>query len=112
MTACPLQALEFTVASWDTDLRAVVFFLAVSQLFGSGSAPLNFTRFPEFCCRALAALFAIPAVHCVDYVIVVELVATIAEAFVCWRCFADLCGWDVPDAKSRLLPSSSEPWVP
>ena len=100
VTACPWQALDFTIASWDFDLQMIVFFLAVTQLFGSGNAPLNFTRFPEFCCRALAALFAIPAVHCVDDVIVLELLRNIASGFGCWRKFADLCGWDVPDSKS------------
>ena len=46
VTADPNQALDFTVVSWDTDIRSVVFFLAVTQLFGSGNAPLNSTRFP------------------------------------------------------------------
>ena len=82
VTADPLQALDFTVLSRDTDLQCLVFFLAVTQLFGSGNAPLNFTRFPELCCRALAALFAIPAVHCVDDVLVIELLSTIAEGLV------------------------------
>ena len=61
--------------------------------------PLNFTRFPEFGCRALAALFVIPAVHCVDDVIVIELMSLIDLGFSVWRKFADLCGWDVPDSK-------------
>ena len=100
VTADPLQAIDHTIVSWDTDSSRVVFFLAVTQLFGSGNAPLNFTRFPEFCCRALGALFAIAAVHCVDDVIVIDLLSNIADGFACWRKFADLCGWDVPDSKS------------
>ena len=32
--ACPLQALDFTVATWDPVLAMQVFFIAVSQLFG------------------------------------------------------------------------------
>ena len=43
VTACPLQALQFVVASWDTDRQSQVFFMAATQLFGSGNAPLNFT---------------------------------------------------------------------
>ena len=100
VTADPNQAQDFAVVSWDTDRNCRVFMLAVTQLFGSGNAPLNFTRFPEFCCRALAALFAIPAVHCVDDVIVIELASLIDLGFSSWRRFADLCGWDVPDSKS------------
>ena len=89
--------LEGLVASWGAGRLVPVFFFAVSQMFGSGSAPLNFTRYADFCCRALAALFAIPATHCVDDVIVFEIMRTIMNAFVCWRAFADLCCWDVPD---------------
>ena len=100
VTSDPNQALDFVIASWDADRHCQVFFMAVTQLFGSGSAPLNFTRYADFCVRALAAIFAIPATHCVDYVIVLETLKTVFIAFASWRGFADLCGWDVPDAKS------------
>ena len=96
----PAQAHDFVVVSWDAELQTQVFFLAVTQIFGSGNAPLNFCRFPDFCCRALAALMAISAVHCVDDVIVIEVMELITSAFECWRKFAELCGWDVPDEKS------------
>ena len=99
-TADPLQALQFVIASWDTELSRMVFFLAVTQLFGSGNAPLNFTRIPDWCCRVLAALFAIPAIHCVDDVIVIELLKRIGSGYKCWRSLAEMCGWDVPDKKS------------
>ena len=88
------------MTSWDVEKEKQVFFVAVTQLFGSGNAPLNFCRFPDFCCRAIAALLAIPAVHCVDDVIVVEVVELVSSAFACWRSFAEMCGWDVPDDKS------------
>lgn len=45
-------------------------------------------------------LLAIPAVHCVDDVIVVEILELISSSYYCWRSFARMCGWDVPDAKS------------
>ena len=96
----PAQALDFVIASWDVERDQQVFFLAVTQLFGSGNAPLNFTRFPDFCCRAIAALMAIPAVHCIDDVIVIEVLELIGSAFSCWREFAEFCGWEVPDEKS------------
>ena len=100
VTACPTQALDFVVATWNPSLACEVFFLAVSQLFGSGNAPLNFTRYPDFCCRALSVLFASAAVHCVDDMLVLEVLRTLASSFSCWRRFAVLCGWDVPDIKS------------
>ena len=100
MTTDPLQALDFVIVSWDNDKKAQVFFMAHTQIFGSGNAPLNFTRYADFCCRALALLFAVPAVRCVDDMIVIEIQRLIASSFLCWRSFADLCGWDVPDAKS------------
>ena len=100
VTACPWQAIDFVVASWDPILAQKVFFLAVSQLFGSGNSPLNFSRVPDWCCRVLAFLFAIGAIHCVDDVLVFERLATVDSAYSAWRGFALLCGWDVPDAKS------------
>ena len=72
----------------------------MNQLFGGGNAPLNFTRIPDFCCRVLASLFAIAAIHCVDDVIVIEAKDFVLSGFTCWRSLASLCGWDVPDKKS------------
>ena len=45
--ACPYQAEDVTVVTWDPDLLCTVFFIAVSQLFGSGNAPLNFSPSPR-----------------------------------------------------------------
>ena len=67
------HAYDFAIASWDVELNKQDCFLAVTQLFGSGNAPADLCRFPDFCCRAIAALMAIPAVHCVDDVIVIEV---------------------------------------
>ena len=90
-TADPWQARDFVVATWNTAMRVMVFLLAVTQLFGSGNAPLHFTRIPDLCCKALATLFAIAAIHCVDDVIVTDVVDFISSGFRCWREFADLC---------------------
>ena len=100
ITACLAQAGLFTVAMWHPTRNRVVFALAVAQLFGSGSAPLNFTRFPDFCVRAAGALLGIVCDHCVDDMIYVEALKTVASAYHSWRRLADDCGWDVPDAKS------------
>ena len=121
--ACPKQALDFTVATWDPLKACTVFGIAVSQLFGSGNAPLNFTRYPDFCCRALGVLLAIACIHCVDDMLVVEILKTIMSAYSSWREFAVLCGWDVPDAKSpppsqvfralgAMIDLSAFPWGP
>ena len=92
-TADPGQARDFVVATWDTTMQVMVFLLAVTQLFGSGNAPLHFTGISDFCCKALATLFAIAAIHCVDDVIVIEVVDfIISSGFRCWRESADLCG--------------------
>ena len=74
-----------------------VFFLAVTQLFGSGSAPFSFTRIPNACCCAPSFFFAIPAIRCVDYVLVIELLKFIVCGCESWRRFAVLCGCDVPE---------------
>lgn len=103
VTSYPNQAMVFVIASWHADRQYQVFVTAITQLFGGGHAPLNFTRYADFCVRALAAIFAIPAIHCVDDVIVLETLKTVFSAFASWRGFADLCGWDIPDAKSPPL---------
>ena len=100
VTADPGQALDFVVAPWDLEKQRRVFFLAATQFFGSGNAPLNVTRISDFCRRAFSAFFAIPAIHCVDDVIVIELVKFSLSGAASWRAFAVLCGWDVPDETS------------
>ena len=76
-----------------------VFFSGSGSVVWDWKCPLNFRTFPDFCCRAIAALIAIPAVHCVDDVIVIEVVELFSSPCMCWRKFAELCGWDVPDEK-------------
>ena len=44
VTACVRQMGQFAVAIWNPVREKVVYGLAVCQLFGSGSAPLNFPR--------------------------------------------------------------------
>ena len=88
VTACPLQALDFVVASWNPALSCQVFFLALSQLSGSGNAPLDFTRYPDVCCRAISVLLWISAVHCVDDFLVLEITRIVMSAFKGWRGFA------------------------
>ena len=100
VTAAPEQARSFVVAMWDPVAKKVAFGIAVSQLFGSGSAPLNFSRFPAWCVHALGMAFGVLADHCVDDILFIEALKSALSAFSCWRSFADMCGWNIPDKKS------------
>ena len=79
---------------------SVVFGAAVSQLFGSGTAPLNFSRYPSWCTWSVAVLFLLPMEQCVDDLLSVERASTMLSGFHCWRAFAQACGWEVHDEKS------------
>ena len=100
VTADPRQAHLFVVAMWSAVSSSVVFGAAVSQLFGSGSAPLNFSRFPAWCTWSVAVLFLLPMEQCVDDLLSVERASTMLSGFHAWRSFAAARGWDVPDEKS------------
>ena len=99
-TADPHQATLFAVTTWDDERKMKVIGLAVAQLFGGSSAPLNFTRIPDWCCHMMAFFFTMAMVHCVDDMLSTERLSTIHSGFCAWRMLADLCGWDVPDEKS------------
>ena len=81
VTACPLHALDFAFASWDQVAMIPVLFLEVSQPFGSGNVPLNFTRYQDVSCRASFALLGVAASHCVDDMLVLEIMDTNNSAF-------------------------------
>ena len=100
VTGDPKQAHLFVVAMWCHVTSSIVFGAAVSQLFGSGSAPLNFSRYPDWCTWAVAVLFLVPMEQCVDDLLSVERATTMLSGFQAWRALALCCGWDVPDAKS------------
>ena len=100
VTADPEQAHLFVVAMWCYLSSSIVFGAAVSQLFGSGSAPLNFSKSPAWCTWAVSVLFLLPMEQCVDDLLSVERLSTMMSGFISWRAFAAACGWDVPDAKS------------
>ena len=69
-------------------------------MFGSKSAPLNFSRFPAWCCAALAVAYGVPASHCVDDMISIERLSTIGSGRTSWLLFARLCGCLVSMEKS------------
>ena len=98
--ADPGQASQFVMAVWDPASQKPAFFVALCQIFGSNTAPLNFCRIPEFCCFMVAACFGLLADHCVDDLLAAERSAMAASGFMAWRALATLCGFDVPDSKS------------
>ena len=100
VTADPSQAQLFVVAMYCPVTASTVFGGAVSQLFGSGSAPLNFSRYPSWCTWAVSVLFLLPMEQCVDDLLSVERLTTMFSGYRSWRVFAAICGWDIPDEKS------------
>ena len=98
--ASPSQAEHFGVVLWDAARQCLVVGLAVAQLFGSRSAPLNFSRYPDWCAFVCSRLFRVAMSQCIDDLICIERWATIESARASWLAFAGLCGWDIPLKKS------------
>lgn len=91
---------------WDPVKTSRIFGTATNQLFRSGEAHFICCRSPDCCCRVLGALHAVPAIFCVDDVLVAERAATATSAFVSWRLLASLVGYDGLDSKSPPPASS------
>ena len=51
-------------------------------------------------CEALAVLFAVPASHCVDDMIGIDLADVVRSGWESWRALAKVSGWEVGDDKS------------
>ena len=98
---CDPQQLRFVViAQWDPVTACVALFICHCQVFGSKSAPLNFSRFPAWCMQVLAVAWAIAASHCVDDVISIERESTAFSAREAWLLLASCCGWLISMEKS------------
>ena len=100
VTSDPNQSHSWVIAMWCPLTCSVVFGAAASQLFGSGTAPLNFSRYPSWCTWLVSILFLLPMEQCVDDMSSVERASAMLSGFHRWRSFASACGWDVPDKKS------------
>ena len=68
VTSDPNQSHLWVVVMWCHLTCSVVFGAAVSQLFGSGTAPLNFSRNPSRCTWLVSILF-LPMEQRVDYML-------------------------------------------
>ena len=88
------------IVQWQPELARPVFMVPYTQVFGGRSTPVNFARYPAWCCHAMAFLGALACEHCVDDMISVERAQTMESGWRLWCRFADLCGWRVPDSKS------------
>ena len=103
--ADPAQVGSYILAQFSPVTGLVAFFLTFCQVFGSKSAPLNFSRFPALLCFLCAVLFCLPLTHCVDDVICFESLATSASGKYSWDLFMELCGW-LMNADKKMSPAA------
>jgi len=96
----PCQIEDFVICQYDPVNKCVAYFKTFSQLFGGKSAPLNFSRFPEWKAEILATLWAIPSSSCVDDVIAIERMSTADTARDAWFCLTKSTGWLISIEKS------------
>jgi hypothetical protein len=96
----PEQVHFFGVTMWNPIDLCVVIGLAATQIFGSRAAPLNFSRFPDWCVHSMAKLFIAWMEQCIDDLICMERLSTAASARSSWLAFAACCGWNIPLKKS------------
>ena len=89
----PCQMEDFVICQYDPVNKCPAYFKTFSQLFGGKSAPLNFSRFPEWKAEVLATLWSVPATSCVDDVIAIERMSTADTARDAWFCLTIATGW-------------------
>ena len=97
----PTQIEDVVLGQFDPWRRAVAFFIALSQVFGSSTAPVNFSRYPAWFCAVVAVVFLLPATHCVDDVIIIEELNIADSGKVCWDHLMALCGWKMSSSKDK-----------
>jgi len=97
----PSQVGEVVLAQFDPTRGSVSFFVALSQVFGSKTAPVSFSRYPAVFCIMVALLFMLPATHCVDDVIIIEGSDVADSGKLCWDLLMLLCGWKMSASKDQ-----------
>jgi hypothetical protein len=98
----PDQIGDLVLSQHDPVNCRAAFFVALSQVFGSKTSPLNFPRYPAWFCIVVARLFRLPCTHCVDDVIFIEELKVAASGKVCWDLLMDLCGWKMSSTKEMF----------
>ena len=111
------------LSQWRPSTESVIFWIALSLLFGGRLAPLGFARFPAWVIETVAALFAFAMQHCVDDVLHIGPLQLVEQAYVIWMQFTKAYGRDLPMSKSPWpsqlfdiigisLDLSPVPWAP
>ena len=96
----PNQVMDIVLVQYDPLKDAVAFFIALSLVFGSKTAPVNFARYPAAFCEIVATLFLLPATHDVDDVIFIEEAEVVDSGKACWDLLMELCGWLMSTSKN------------
>ena len=96
----PRQIEDFVICQHAPSFNCPAFFRTLSQLLGGKSAPLNFSRFPEWKAEILASLWAVPATSCVGDVISIERSSTADSGREVWMCLTSATGWLMSLVKS------------
>ena len=95
----PTQVHDLVLAQYDPVNKCAAFFVPLSLVFGSKTAPVNFARFPAFFCEVVARIFRLPATHCVDDVIFIEELEAANSGKECWDSLMLLSGWRMNASK-------------
>ena len=106
----PHHCLDIVLAQFDPVMRCAAFFVALSQVFGSKTSPVNFSRYPAAFCHIVAGIFLLPATHCVDDVIFIEEEMVVDSGKMSWDLLMKLCGWRMSESKDAP-PSSCFPII-
>ena len=106
----PHHCLDIVLAQFDPVMRCAAFFVALSQVFGSKTSPVNFSRYPAAFCHIVAGFFLLPATHCVDDVIFIEEEMVVDSGKMSWDLLMKLCGWRMSESKDAP-PSSCFPII-
>jgi hypothetical protein len=96
----PTERDKFVLSQWRPSTESVIFWIALSLLFGGRLAPLGFARFPAWVIETVAALFAFAMQHCVDDVLHIGPLQLAEQAYVIWMQFTKAYGRDLPMSKS------------
>ena len=110
----PAQVGLTTIVVWSPVHMMLELFIALCQLFGGKSLPLNFARYPAWMFEIAAVLFRLPTSHCVGDMISVEAEALASSGNIAFRSLCMLTGWAIsenPRRQSTPLQSSAYSWT-
>ena len=103
---CPAKLQWTVVCVWSTEHGRPVFYVALCQLFGGKSPPLNFARYPAWLTECAAVLFALPLTHCVDDIIGIEPDELAMSGNIALKILCSVTGWAISETKAPPPASS------